>query len=66
MSSAIEAEGMQSSKIEFVLNLKTANPLGLTVPQPCLPHRRGDRVSVEEFFAVQITCRGGLVLWTAF
>jgi len=33
MSSAIEAEGMQSSKIEFVLNLKTANPLGLTVPQ---------------------------------
>ena len=36
---------LQSTKFEFVINLKTAKALGLTVPRACLHSGRGDRVN---------------------
>ena len=36
---------MQSTKFEFVINLKTAKALGLDVPDNCSCRRRGDRMS---------------------
>ena len=35
----------QTTKLELLINLKTAKTLGLDVPRRCSPRRRGDRMN---------------------
>jgi hypothetical protein len=51
---------MQPTKFEFVIDLKTAKALGLTIP-PARPCRRGDRMKRREF----IVGLGGAAVWPA-